>query len=118
MAIRRIGARRGAIRAPSTLIQSAKLNSVDPQAWLADILAHVADTPRTKRGIGAARAPAPTRCVTCALCSMITGILARSWCLSGVQSLSIHLRKADIATADADLQSVPGGRRDPAGEQK
>jgi transposase len=26
-----------------TLIQTAKLNNVDPQAWLADVLAHIAD---------------------------------------------------------------------------
>ena len=31
-----------------TLIQTAKLNSVDPQAWLANVLARVADTPQTK----------------------------------------------------------------------
>ena len=27
-----------------TLIQTAKLNDVDPQAWLADVLARIADT--------------------------------------------------------------------------
>jgi transposase len=32
----------------ATLIMSAKLNEVDPQAWLADILARIADTPTTK----------------------------------------------------------------------
>ena len=26
-----------------TLIQTAKLNNVDPQAWLADVLARIAD---------------------------------------------------------------------------
>jgi hypothetical protein len=31
-----------------TLIQTAKLNRVDPQAWLADVLARIADTPQTK----------------------------------------------------------------------
>jgi transposase len=31
-----------------TLIQTAKLNNVDPQAWLADVLARMADTPQTK----------------------------------------------------------------------
>jgi hypothetical protein len=31
-----------------TLIQTAKLNSVDSQAWLADVLARIADTPQTK----------------------------------------------------------------------
>ncbi|ESX08342.1 hypothetical protein X768_23025 [Mesorhizobium sp. LSJC265A00] len=29
----------------ATLITTAKLNDVDPQAWLADILAHIADMP-------------------------------------------------------------------------
>jgi transposase len=28
-----------------TLIQTAKLNDVDPQAWLADVLARIADMP-------------------------------------------------------------------------
>ena len=44
------GSERGAERAAVmyTLIQTAKLNSVDPQAWLADVLAHIADTPQTK----------------------------------------------------------------------
>jgi transposase len=31
-----------------TLIQTAKLNDIDPQAWLADVLARIADTPQTK----------------------------------------------------------------------
>jgi hypothetical protein len=31
-----------------TLIQTAKLNDVDPQAWLAHVLARTADTPQTK----------------------------------------------------------------------
>jgi transposase len=31
-----------------TLIQTAKLNDVDPQAWLADVLARIADMPQTK----------------------------------------------------------------------
>lgn len=29
----------------ATLIMSAKLHNIDPQAWLADVLARVADTP-------------------------------------------------------------------------
>lgn len=29
----------------ATLIMSAKLNDTDPQAWLADVLANIADTP-------------------------------------------------------------------------
>ncbi|RRH86873.1 IS66 family transposase [Mesorhizobium tamadayense] len=41
------GSDRGADRAAfmATLITSAKLNDVDPQAWLADVLARIADTP-------------------------------------------------------------------------
>ena len=32
----------------ATLIQTAKLNDVDPQAWLADVLARIAETPQGK----------------------------------------------------------------------
>jgi transposase len=41
------GSDRGADRAAfmGTLIMSAKLNDIDPQAWLADVLANIADTP-------------------------------------------------------------------------
>ena len=44
------GSERGAERTALmyTLIQTAKLNNVDPQAWLADVLARMADTPQTK----------------------------------------------------------------------
>ena len=44
------GSERGAERAASmyTLIQTAKLNNIDPQAWLADVLARIADTPQTQ----------------------------------------------------------------------
>ncbi|RVM00889.1 IS66 family transposase, partial [Sinorhizobium meliloti] len=44
------GSDRGADRAAfmATLIMSAKLNDIDPQAWLADVLARIADTPTTK----------------------------------------------------------------------
>jgi len=31
-----------------TLIMSAKLNDIDPQAWLADVLARIADTSITR----------------------------------------------------------------------
>ncbi|HEY3622245.1 MAG TPA: IS66 family transposase, partial [Roseiarcus sp.] len=43
------GSERGAERAAImyTLIQTAKLNDVDPQAWLADILRRIADTAQT-----------------------------------------------------------------------
>jgi transposase len=39
------GSERGADRAAvmATLITTAKLNDVDPQAWLADVLARIAD---------------------------------------------------------------------------
>ena len=41
------GSDRGADRAAfmATMIMTAKLNDVDPQAWLADVLARIADTP-------------------------------------------------------------------------
>ena len=41
------GSERGAERAAVmyTLIHTAKLNDVDPQAWLADVLARIADHP-------------------------------------------------------------------------
>ena len=44
------GSEREAARAALmyTLIQTAKLNDVDPQAWLADVLARIADMPQTK----------------------------------------------------------------------
>jgi transposase len=44
------GSERGAARAASmaTLIATAKLNDVDPLAWLADVLARIAATPQTR----------------------------------------------------------------------
>ncbi len=44
------GSDRGADRAAfmATLIMTAKLNDVDPQAWLADVLCRIADTPVTR----------------------------------------------------------------------
>jgi transposase len=44
------GSERGADRAAvmATLIMTAKLNDIDPQAWLADVLARIADTPQGK----------------------------------------------------------------------
>ena len=44
------GSSRGAERAAAmaTLIQTAKMNDVDPQAWLADVLARIAGTPQGK----------------------------------------------------------------------
>ena len=46
------GSERGAERAAImyTLIQTAKLNDIDPQAWLADTLSKIADTPQTRLG--------------------------------------------------------------------
>jgi transposase len=46
------GSERGAERAAVmyTLIQTAKLNDVDPQAWLADVLARIADIPLPRLG--------------------------------------------------------------------
>jgi transposase len=44
------GSERGAERAAAmtTLIGTAKLNDVDPQAWLADVLGRIADTPQNR----------------------------------------------------------------------
>ena len=46
------GSDRGADRAAFmfTLIGTAKLNEIDPQAWLADVLARIADTPQNRLG--------------------------------------------------------------------
>ena len=33
---------------PTTLIGTAKLNDVDPQAWLADVLGRIAETPQSR----------------------------------------------------------------------
>ncbi|MGO7932201.1 transposase domain-containing protein, partial [Rhizobium ruizarguesonis] len=32
----------------ATLITTAKLNDIDPQAWLADVLSRIADMPMTQ----------------------------------------------------------------------
>ena len=44
------GSERGADRAAFmyTLIMTAKLNGIDPQAWLADVLTHMASTPQSQ----------------------------------------------------------------------
>ena len=44
------GSERGAERAAImyTLIQTAKLNEIDPQAWLADVLSEIAETPQSR----------------------------------------------------------------------
>jgi transposase len=44
------GSDRGGERAAAmfTLIETAKLNRVDPQAWLADVLCHIADHPASR----------------------------------------------------------------------
>jgi transposase len=46
------GSDRGGQRAAIlyTLIQTARLNDVDPQAWLADVLARIADHPVSRLG--------------------------------------------------------------------
>ena len=43
-----VASERGADRAAAmtTLIMTAKLNDVDPQAWLADVLGQIADIPQ------------------------------------------------------------------------
>ena len=44
------GSDRGGVRAAAmyTLIGTARLNDVDPRAWLADTLARIAETPQTR----------------------------------------------------------------------
>src|SRR4029077_8596267 len=44
------GSDRGGERAAAmfTLIETAKLNDIDPQAWLADVLGRIADHPASK----------------------------------------------------------------------
>jgi hypothetical protein len=44
------GSERGAARAAAmtTLIATAKLNDVDPLAWLTDVLARIADIPQSR----------------------------------------------------------------------
>ena len=44
------GSDRGGVRAAAmyTLIGTAKLNGVDPQAWLADVLGRIAETPQSR----------------------------------------------------------------------
>jgi transposase len=44
------GSERGADRAAvmATLIMTAKLNDIDPQAWLADVLDRIDDTPQNR----------------------------------------------------------------------
>ena len=44
------GSDRGGVRAAAmyTLIGTAKLNNVDPQAWLADVLGRIAETPQSR----------------------------------------------------------------------
>ena len=55
------GSERGGERAAVmyTLIHTAKLNDIDPQAWLADVLARIADTPlsQTRRTAAVELAP-------------------------------------------------------------
>ena len=44
------GSDRGGMRAAAmyTLVGTAKLNHVDPQAWLADVLNRIAETPQNR----------------------------------------------------------------------
>ena len=44
------GSDRGGVRAAAmyTLIGTAKLNNIDPQAWLADVLSRIAETPQSR----------------------------------------------------------------------
>ena len=40
----------GTLTSGSTLIQTAKLNEIDPQPWLADTLSKIAETLQTRLG--------------------------------------------------------------------
>jgi len=44
------GSDRGADRAAvmATIIMTARLNNIDPKAWLADVLARIADMPQSR----------------------------------------------------------------------
>jgi hypothetical protein len=48
MALRRFGSRRRACGKHVRLDRPTKLNDVDPQAWLADVLARIAEHPASK----------------------------------------------------------------------
>ena len=48
MALRWLRSRRDRAAAMATLIATAKLNDVDPLAWLADVLARIAGTPQSR----------------------------------------------------------------------
>ena len=48
MVVLRLGSRRARAAAMYSLIVTAKMNDVDPQAWLADVLARIADHPATR----------------------------------------------------------------------
>jgi hypothetical protein len=50
LSVLQAGSDRGGERAAAiyTLLQTAKLNDVDPQAWLADVLARIAALPASR----------------------------------------------------------------------
>ena len=48
MALRRLRSRRRSCRLHADADRTAKLNDIDPQAWLADVLARIADMPQTR----------------------------------------------------------------------
>ena len=48
MALRRFRTRRRPRRRQTTLIMTAKLGDIDPLAWLADVLARIADLPQSR----------------------------------------------------------------------
>jgi len=48
LAVRRFRSRRRARGRSLSLIATAKLNGVDPQAWLADVLRRIADHPASR----------------------------------------------------------------------
>jgi len=48
MVVRRFRTRADRAAAVTTLIMTAKLNDIDPLAWLADVLARIADIPQSR----------------------------------------------------------------------
>lgn len=75
------GSDRGGERAASmaTLITSVKLNNVDPQAWLANILARIANTDYQAGAVASLELDAADRqcssCLTCSLHRRLTRVL-------------------------------------------
>ncbi|MBP2238874.1 hypothetical protein J2Z31_005415 [Sinorhizobium kostiense] len=72
---------------------SAKLNDVDPQAWLADVLARIADTPITRleqllpEELAANEVPTTSGCLTCGPGRMV---YERTWLTAVATAVISH----------------------------